>query len=376
MLPKNLKDLKSKLGELIDRDVDNSSSFLTENINTAIRHICNVIRFEFLKRTIFLQTTAEYTTGTVAVSNGSTSVTGTDTAFDDNMITQLIALDGQVYEVSDVSSTTALTLDRPFEGTTITADATSIIYANMKLPHGWEPQRISVLRDTSNQVRLLPMTHDRWTQAYPNPVDTGHPRVWVPLGKKTGRLPESGAGELDTGSGTTSVIIPADTAKLATVDDFYNDWFCVNQTRESVSRVTDYVTATRVATTTPAVTGQVATDVAYLFKEIFYIRPYPMTTEAISLHMTGYILPDNLVNNYDVPQYIPPQWHDAIYYRAAIESQLILDDSRIRKIEALYGSILGDMIAEYGTFEEENYKKQAIDEDLESHYLPYTYPLG
>lgn len=63
----------------------------------------------------------DYTTGTLAVTNGSQTVTGTTTVFTTKMIGQFLQVtdgtDGNWYRVSDFVSTTVLTLENYYQGT-------------------------------------------------------------------------------------------------------------------------------------------------------------------------------------------------------------------------------------------------------------------
>lgn len=63
----------------------------------------------------------DYTTGTVQVTNGSTTITGTGTTFTSNMIGRMLTVtdgsDGNWYEITAVANTTSLTVKTPIVGT-------------------------------------------------------------------------------------------------------------------------------------------------------------------------------------------------------------------------------------------------------------------
>jgi len=101
---------------------------------------------------------ADYTTGNVsAVTNGATAVTGSGTSWNDSMNGKYLVItpsstaatngDGFPYEISDTSSTTALTLSKAYQGTTISSNAT---YTIMQVPVLPEPyQMLPVYRAVS-----------------------------------------------------------------------------------------------------------------------------------------------------------------------------------------------------------------------------------
>lgn len=71
---------------------------------------------------------AWYATGTITVTNGSTTITGVGTAFIANVVNgyALIAPDGRTYEVASVDSNTQITLARAYNGATAAGQSYSI----------------------------------------------------------------------------------------------------------------------------------------------------------------------------------------------------------------------------------------------------------
>lgn len=71
-----------------------------------------------------------YRAGTVAVTNGSKTVSGTDTLWGGSVINPgdvLLGPDSKIYEVSSVSSNTSLTLSTPYLGATASAQSYGIV---------------------------------------------------------------------------------------------------------------------------------------------------------------------------------------------------------------------------------------------------------
>jgi hypothetical protein len=372
----NFSQLKNQLQMLIDRNPTATLSWLGDRINEALIELGNAFRFDSLRRTAYFSVTAPNVTGTVAVSVQGTAVTGDGTSFSQNMIGQKILLNGQFYEIATVTSATALTINRPFEGTSaITADTTAIYYDLIQLPWGCDYSRIQRVVDPKNETTLRPLTKEKFDNFFPNPTTSGNPRIVCFTGYKEDRYPSSGTATLAASSSTTSAIFPVGTS---TVDDYYNNWYLINTTRTGVSRVTDYVgSTTRTATISPAITGQVATDTVYLQKRSPYISLYPLPDSAQYLIMSYYILPNKMVNDYDVPFEIPERFHRAIYLRAACFSNLILDDARKRECERDYAQILFEMNNEYNVLAGQEFDKETIEQNNNViDFNEYKYPLG
>lgn len=376
MIAMNFGKLKDQLQLLIDRNPSSNLSWLGDKINDAYIEMGTAFKFDSLRRTAFINITAPYLTGTIAVNIQSTAVTGNGTAFTKTMEGQSIVINGQRYGILTVTSGTALTLDRPYEGTSnITADSTAIYFDSIQLPYGCDYSRIFKIRDPKNENILRGLAKDKFDSFFPNPFTTGDPVVFSITGYKTDRYPATGTVALAATSSATSAVLPVGPA---TVDDYYNDWTFINATREGVSRVMDYNGTTRTVTIDPAITGQVATDTVYIEKRLPYINLYPLPDTAHTLVLTYYKISDKLVNDYDVPFDVPDRYHRAIYLRAAIHSNLIRDDARLSECRRQYEEYLTKMNEEFNCISAEEYSHDSIDgqPNIDMEFDVYKFPLG
>lgn len=95
------------------------------------------IRINYKKRIVDL-TEEDYTTGSIEVTNDSTVVTGTGTAWTSALVGQYINMpNGEWYEVVSVAGANALTIDQPYIGTT-QSGATYRIGQTDIFPEGYE----------------------------------------------------------------------------------------------------------------------------------------------------------------------------------------------------------------------------------------------
>lgn len=86
---------------------------------TPSANITSGMRFFYEVQDVDL-TQDDYTTGTIAITNGSQTVTGTGTSWTSNMAGRQLATtdgsDGNFYEISTVNSATSITLKNPYAG--------------------------------------------------------------------------------------------------------------------------------------------------------------------------------------------------------------------------------------------------------------------
>ena len=136
-------------------------------INIALHdmHIGTKEKFPWVERNATLTTQPRYSTGTVAITKGSTTVTGTSTTWNTNNDFSVpnvraggkLVIDGSVdvYEVSSVPSDTSLTFVQNFVSDTVTA-ATYIYYEDEYALHDdfLRPLNFRYF-DQARQVKLL-----------------------------------------------------------------------------------------------------------------------------------------------------------------------------------------------------------------------------
>jgi len=87
-------------------------------------------------------TVAEYTTGTVAVTNGSKVVTGTSTVWETGMVGRTFHSSGyeELYQIAEISSPTSLRLTTEFNGTTATGKSYHIVENRYLLPEDFDSE--------------------------------------------------------------------------------------------------------------------------------------------------------------------------------------------------------------------------------------------
>lgn len=124
-------DLQNRVRE--QTGVSSSQTIAQRFINIALydMHLGNGEKFPWAEREAVLRTQPRYITGTLAVTRGSTTITGTGTAWNTNndfSVTNMraggkIVIDGgeEVYEIASVASDTSATLNTAFIQTTVTA---------------------------------------------------------------------------------------------------------------------------------------------------------------------------------------------------------------------------------------------------------------
>lgn len=153
---------------------------LASALNLAYSSILRERRWQGLLQARTLVTAAPYTTGTIDLTQASTSVTGTGTAFSSSMVGRWLQVAGsnELYSVASVESGTALTLDRVFAETTAAAAGFSIWQDTYTLD-----DEIREVLSVEFPGLLQPVegtSQDGLRRFCPLPSTLGAPRLWAP----------------------------------------------------------------------------------------------------------------------------------------------------------------------------------------------------
>jgi len=164
-------------------------------INTGLidMHIGFGEKFWWAHREAVLRTQPSYSTGTAAVTIGSTTVTGTGTAWNtanDFSINNVRAGgkikfgDGNVYEVSSVASDTSLTLTYAYNGAT--ESGVSYTYYEDDYTLASDFLRPIDMRRFSSPAGISLISPEEFRRSFPRNNTTGEPLIATIVGKPTG----------------------------------------------------------------------------------------------------------------------------------------------------------------------------------------------
>lgn len=125
---------KQKIDTLANPDL--ATINLIECINETIRKIFEVRALPYQNSRTVITTLGSYAEGTVALTNGSSTVTGTGTTWTSDMVGSVFAIQSlnSPYRISSVESTTSITLDANWSGESISGEGYVIAQDRYDLP--------------------------------------------------------------------------------------------------------------------------------------------------------------------------------------------------------------------------------------------------
>ncbi len=111
--------------------------------NSIANKVASRKTWKHFERYALLQASAPYSTGTIAVTNGSAVVTGTGTAFPADVAGQIWkAPDSREYRILSWQSVTQITLVANYIGDDATGETYQIVYNRVAVPSDFSPHRI------------------------------------------------------------------------------------------------------------------------------------------------------------------------------------------------------------------------------------------
>jgi hypothetical protein len=161
-------------------------------INIALHDIIISDKYEWGKRWATIVTQPSYTTGTVAASKGSTTVTGTDTLWNTNNDFGVpnvraggkIKISSEVYEVASVASDTSLTLRSTYTRDDITGG--SYIYFEDEYSPAADFDEIMMSQKMIGDIEIPVIQNDKFFRAYVRNDILGQPRVATVIDREFG----------------------------------------------------------------------------------------------------------------------------------------------------------------------------------------------
>ena len=178
-------------------------------VNSIMREIAMRATWPFLlDEKAFVLVTA-YTTGTADVTNGSPTVTGTGTTWTQDMMFRKFRLSGSdiTYRIVAFTSTTSIRLDRPYAGSTATAQD----YEIHKDEYGLERDTMTVIRMRIPEANRTLQAAALWKlfELEQGVESSSTPELYVDAGRtaipyyNTGYVTTTSNSATITGSGTT-----------------------------------------------------------------------------------------------------------------------------------------------------------------------------
>ena len=328
-----LSDLVTDVEKLTN--ISSQSALVKRALGRALDRVSGTYPWPFYLDRSFITTVDDYSTGTVAITQGEKAVTGTSTVFTSAMVGRKIRVgsDQAYYTIASFTSTTAITLLEPYQGSTVTA-ATYVVYqdeyrlqANVDLIH--------FMKQIETGQALIDLDPGDYDLIWPTGNSYGDPSYVIPIGRRqdtyaTGTVTGSVSSTSLTGSSTSWTSEPG-------------------ISRGTRIRIGNYVYTVKSVDSDTAITlyeGLVvaASSSAYTaYLDNARIQLYQLPDAQKNIVYRFYRRPAPLVNDYDEPD-LPPSFHWLLIHGALSELWAYKgDDNRRVTVEQTFAQGIQQM---------------------------------
>ena len=159
---------------------DDVADVVKQALNDVLEEICQAHNYSWLYGNSSFITTKPYSDGTVAVTEGSKTVTGSSTTFTSAMVGRKFYCGNATYEIGAFVSTTEITLSTNYAGDTGSGLTYKIYQDEYSLASDVED--VLSLRQENYPQRLEKRDIEYMDKYYPQRTSFGYPSMYSPVG--------------------------------------------------------------------------------------------------------------------------------------------------------------------------------------------------
>ena len=309
-------------------NVTNQRALVKESIQMGLDRV-TMIDLPYLMTEGVISTIAPYETGTVTATNGSKTITGSNTIFTVAMVGRKIRIEDEnaYYRIAAFVSTTEITLEAAYQGTTQSGADYSIYKDEYRLPADLDVYK--VLRQIENSVAMVGIEPSAFDIYAPAPQSQGSPNFEILAGTKldtstTGTLSGTVNNSTLTGSGTSWLSVDGlGKGSRITIGVYV-------YTVKSVDSDTQITVYEKLSVTVSA-----SAYTIHLDNYIVQFYQIPDSVENIYFRYQRVTYP--LINDEDIPDF-PEKYHYILVTAGLIWAWMTKDKDEATKQEALFES--------------------------------------
>lgn len=336
-------------------NVKDNRALIRNAVQTALDRVASAWDWPWLEQEDFITTVAPYEAGTVSITSGAKAVSGVSTIFTVGMVGRFIRFGTEIayYRIASFTSTTAITLEEPYQATSDLSGGTYSIYKDeYRLPADLDSYKM--FRQMQNGQSILDIDSSLFDILYPTPTAEGEPSLSSLFGTRldtytTGTVTMSAGGTVITGSSTVwdtiqglgrgvRILIGSQVFTVKSVD--------------SATQITTYETA--------LVAASASAYTVYLRNPIIKLHTIPSAARNIKFRYQR--IPFPLRADTDIPD-MPDEWQWILVQGALIWAYGQQSNMQmIQNQEALFRSYITDMIRKVGYVSGNKVRRKAPDD--------------
>ncbi|MDI6732322.1 MAG: hypothetical protein QME16_00115 [Planctomycetota bacterium] len=314
----------------------------------------------------FIATIAPYETGTVTATNASKTITGSGTTFTAAMVGRKIRMGSEnaYYRISAFVSTTEVTLEAAYQGTTEAGKTFSIYKDEYRLPADCDVYK--VMRQIENGIALVGIEPTAFDIYEPTPQSKGSPDFEILSGTKldtytTGTL--SGTVNLSVLTGSSTVWTGVEGLGRGSRITIGSNVYTVKSV-DSNTQITIYE---KLSVTVSAGTSYT------IHLDNYIIQFFPIPDAAENIYFRYQRIPFPLINDEDIPD-LPEKYHYILITAGLIWAWMTKDKDEATKQEAMFNAQKQEMWARIGNISRSLSFPRRSQDDIAMNRRRYNLP--
>lgn len=346
-----------KIAEIVENisNVKSQRTLVNQSIQIALERVFEYFDWPYyIQDKGIIETVANYTTGTIAITSGTKAVVGTDTVWTSAMEGRKIRVNDNnpFYRIKTVTDATNIILEENYQGDDVTVATYNIYKDEYRLKP--DVDKYKLLRQAENNVSIFSLHPSRFDERFPMPQNYADPNYEVMEGTlldvyTTGTV--TATAKVITGSATALWTTVEGLGRLSVIRIGNNTYHV--KSVDSATKITTYETVI-------AITAAKAYEITLnnLRVQLFHI---PDSQRLI--YYRYFRIPTPLANDYDLPD-MPHAFHWVLIYGAL--SIVLMQKGDINKAqveaEARFINGLDQMKLKIGSFTPDRiYQRQSQD---------------
>jgi hypothetical protein len=323
-------DIQDRVKSIVNITGSGYDSLVKDAIQWGLDFIGSKWNWPYLMEESFIATVAPYETGTVSVTNASATVTGSGTTFTSGMVGRKIRVNSEnaYYRIKTFVSTTELTLEVNYQGSTATGETYSIFKDEYRLPADLD--RYKVMRQIEESVAMVGLGTSAFDIAEPTPESEGSPNFTIIAGS----LRDTYTTGTVTGSVGSATLTGASTNWTSAEGLGRGSRITIGSNIYTVKSVDSDTQITLFETIITALNG----DTYSVLLDNLRIQFFTIPDAAENIYFRYQRIPYVLHNDTDIPD-LPDQWHHLLVDAGLMRlwETKDKDEARAKKQEFLIG---------------------------------------
>jgi len=328
----SLKEKVSYIGNMIGDQSTGKQDLIKMWLNNAREKIAQEVKLPNLIKEKFIPMIDRYETGTVSITEGTTTITGVGTTFTQSMVGRSIRIGDEltIYKVRSFTNTTTIDIDQLKINGSASGDSFIMFQDRYPLPDNCG--KILAVWRLPNPRQLVEIFTQEFIRRWPDILTSaaGDPNWFREYSSDLLLEPLTGSNTAEASTSTTQIL---DTNLVGTFADYYDGYYVYNSTQGETRKIIAFDPSTKTITLESAITDQASGNSYRLSRPVKNIGIYPVPSFVTAVYVQYREPVKKMVNDYDFSIEIPEEYDQVDVLGAIAEASSYDEELKKRLLD-------------------------------------------